>query len=329
MAPQSYYLNRWKVHVADFNSFADDINDIVGIGANDSGYGQNHLVVAKAQEKVTTSLWDDLLTSMLYAGRHQGTTLNSPTSTSHTSWPLQHDTEQIIPTITTDIANIVGNKLNSDVAYTTVTANLISSSETYVDPTGSPGTPIWTSANQIYYEGKVSFSDADNRRHFFNSGGEIRFDATLTGVDVAHAQSVDWQTMLSAIATVKLSHSLTESSASVGTPGNGFNNLTTTHQLIYTKGGTGDYAGNQLNIFAKLSGTADIDVKLAFDDVHPSDTGTWTNDPTIPDGVNTGTWTGTDYVAGTLTVTLDELIASDTPNGVHLSSPTYSHISQL
>ena len=331
MAPQSYYLNRWKVHVADFNSFADDINDIVGIGANDSGYGQNHLVVAKAQEKVTTSLWDDLLTSMLYAGRHQGTTLNSPTSTSHTSWPLQHDTEQIIPTITTDIANIVGNKLNSDVAYTTVTANLISSSETYVDPDGSPGTPYWTSANQIYYEGKISFSDADNRRHFFNSGGEIRFDATLTGVDVAHAQSVDWQTMLSAIATVKLSHSLTESSASVGTPGNGFNNLTDIYESTpnYTKGGTGDYAGNQLNIFAKLSGTADIDVKLAFDDVHPSDTGTWTNDPTIPDGVNTGTWTGTDYVAGTLTVTLDELIASDTPDGVHLSSPTYSHISQL
>ncbi|SVD16815.1 uncharacterized protein METZ01_LOCUS369669, partial [marine metagenome] len=71
--PQSYYLNRWKLHVADFNLFADDINDIVGIGANDSGYGQSHLVVAKALDRVTTPLWDELLTSMLYAGRHQGT----------------------------------------------------------------------------------------------------------------------------------------------------------------------------------------------------------------------------------------------------------------
>ena len=321
--PQSYYLNRWKLHVADFNSFADDINDIVGIGASDSGYGQNHLVVAKAQERVTTSLWDELLTSMLYAGRHQGTTLNSPTSTTHASWPPTHELDSIIPTITTDIANIVGNKLNSDVSYMTATANQISSSKEYFDPSGSPGTPIWTSANQVYYEAKVTFTDEDNRRHFFNSGGELRFDATLTGVDAAHAQSVDWQTMLSAIATIKLSHSSTESSASVGTPGYGFNMLTNTYQLVYTKGGTGDYAGNQINIYAKLSGTDSIDIKIAFDDVHPSDTGTWSNPP------YSGNWTGTDYVAGILTVTLDELRAVDSPNGVTLSSPIYTHISEL
>ena len=48
--------------------------------------------------------------------------LYSPTSTSmlvgHTD-----DYSIFIPTITTDIANIVGNKLNSDVAYMTATAN--------------------------------------------------------------------------------------------------------------------------------------------------------------------------------------------------------------
>ena len=325
--PQSYYLNRWKLHVADFNSFADDINDIVGIGASDSGYGQSHLVVAKALEIVTTSLWDELLTSMLYAGRHQGTTLNSPTSTSHASWPSSHQLDSILPTITTDIANIVGNKLNSDVAYMTATPNQISSSKAYVDPAGSPGTPIWTSSSQVFYEARVTFADEDNRRHFFNSGGELRFDATLTGVDASHAQSVDWETMLSAIQTIKLSHSSTESSASLGTPGYGFNMLTTTYRLVYTKGGTGDYAGNQINIYAKLSGSNAIDIKMAFDDVHVSDSGTWT---TIDDGnTYTGNWTGTDYVAGTLTVTLDELRPVDSPNGVTLSSPTYSHISQL
>tara|TARA_B110000438_G_scaffold193853_1_gene185436 strand:- start:748 stop:1734 length:987 start_codon:yes stop_codon:yes gene_type:complete len=327
--PQSYYLNRYKLHVADFNSFADDINDIVGIGAHDSGYGQSHLVVTKANANVTAPLWDELLTSMLYAGRHQGTTLNSPTSTTHASWSPLHDPaypsppDNIITTITTDIANIVGNKLNSDISYMTVSANKISTSETYYDPSGTPSTPIWTSANQVYYEAKVAFADEDNRRHFFNSGGELRFDATLTGVDAAHAQSVDWQTMLGAIQTIKLSHSSTESSASVGTPGYGFNMLTGTYQLVYTKGGTGDYAGNQINIYAKLSGTTSIDIKLSFDDVHPSDTGTWSTPP------YSGNWTGTDYVAGTLTVTLDELRATDTPDGVTLTSPTYSHISQL
>jgi len=322
--PQSYYLNRWKLNVDDYNSFADDINDIVGIGASDSGYGQGHLVVARAYEKVTTSLWDELLTSMLYAGRHQGTTINSPTSTTDASWPLLLEgVLEIIPTITTDIANIVGNKLNSDVLYMTATSNLISSAETYYDPDGSPGTPEWSSTNPVFYEVKVTFTDEDNRRHFFNSGGELRFAATLTGVDAAHAQSVDWQTMLGVIQTIKLSHSSTESSASLGTPGYGFNMLTDTYQLVYTKGGTGDYAGNQINIEAKLSGTTSIDIKIEFDDAHPSDTGTWSNPP------YSGTWTGTDYVAGTLTVQVDELRPVDLPNGVTLSSPIYSHISEL
>jgi len=268
-------------------------------------------------------LWDELLTSMLYAGRHQGTTLNSPTSTTHVSWPPTHELDSIFSTITTDIANIVGNKLNSNVSYMTATANQISSSKAYVDPAGSPGTPIWTSANQVFYEAKITFTDEDNRRHFFNSGGELRFASTLTGVDAAHAQSVDWETMLSAIQTIKLSHSSTESSASLGTPGYGFNMLTGTYQLVYTKGGTGDYAGNQINIYAKLSGSDAIDIKIAFDDVHVSDNGTWSTPP------YSGNWTGTDYVAGTLTVTLDELRPVDSPDGVTLSSPTYSHISQL
>ena len=128
--PQSYYLGG-KIRAADFNLFANDINDIVGVGANDSGYGQGHLVVTNAVVggSVTASLWDELLTSMLYAGRHQGTTLNSPTNTTHVSWPPTYELDSIIPTITTDIANIVGNKLNSDVLYMTATPNQISSSK--------------------------------------------------------------------------------------------------------------------------------------------------------------------------------------------------------
>ena len=271
--PQSYYLTKNHqnnaILVANFNSFVGDINNIVGIGVGNSGYGQNHLVVAEANEQVTTPLWDELLTAMLYAGKHQGTNLYSPTSTTDASWPTD-DILSIIPTITTDIANIVGNKLNSDVSYMTVTPNVRSSNNTYVDPAGNPGTPYWTSANQIYYEAKVQFTDPDARRHFFNTGGEVRFDSTLTGIDVSHNQSVDWKTMLTDISVVKLKHSITEASTGVGTEGVGFSSLTTAYQVIYTKGGTGDYSGNQLNIHAKLSGTADIDIKIAFDDKHVS-----------------------------------------------------------
>ena len=271
--PQSYYLTKNhqnnEILVASFNSFVGDINNIVGIGVDSAGYGQGHLVVATASEQVTTPGWDALLTAMKFAGRHQGTILYSPTSTSDASWPTE-DILSIIPTITTDIANIVGNRLNSDVAYMTATPNVKSSNNTYVDPAGSPGTPFWTSANQIYYEAKVQFADANARRHFFNAGGEVRFDSVLSSIDASHSQSADWKTMLSDISVVKLRHSITEASTGVGTEGVGFSSLTPTYQVIYTKGGTGDYSGNQLNIHAKLSGTADIDIKIAFDDKHVS-----------------------------------------------------------
>ena len=320
--PQSYYLGG-KVRAADFNLFANDINNIVGIGATDSGYGQGHLVVTNAVVggSVTASLWDELLTSMKFAAQHQGTTISVPTSTSHASWPTASNIITILPTLTADIATIVGNKLNSSLSYMTVEANQTSDSNTFIDP--SLGTPTWTSASQVFYEANVAFTNTDARRHFFNSGGEIRFDAVLIPTDGTHAQSVDWQTLLNDIATVKLSHTTTESSASVGSPGVGFNNLTTSYTLVYTKGGTGNYSGNQLNIYAKLNGTSSIDVKMAFDEIYPAATGTWSNPP------DSGPWTGTDYVAGVLTVTLDELRPSDTPDGVNLPSPTYSTISSL
>lgn len=313
MAPQSYFIGG-KIRAADFNIFAGDINDVVGTGTGDSGYGQGHLVVtqAVAGQSITAALWDELLTSIKFAAQHQGTSISVPTSTGDASWPTAGNVITILPTLETDISNIVANKLNSDISYMAVNSNMISSTETYVAP-GS-GTPNWTGVDQVYYEAKIAFGSADARRHFFNTGGEIRLDATLTGVGT-DAQSLDWQSMLSAIGTVKLGHSSTESANSVGTPGNGFNNLTTSSQVVYTKGGTGDYSGNQLNIYAKLSGTADIEIKASFDDAHIADSGSG--------------WTGTDYVAGTLTVTLDEFIASDSPDGVELSSPTYTHISEL
>ena len=271
--PQSYYLTKNHqnnaILVANFNSFVGDINNIVGIGVGNSGYGQNHLVVAEANEQVTTPLWDELLTAMLYAGKHQGTNLYSPTSTTDASWPSD-DILSIIPTITTDIANIVGNKLNSDVAYMTVNANQKSTNKTYYDPSGTPGTPYWTSNEQIYYETRVLFIDADARRHFFNTGGEIRIDTILSSIDVSHAQSLDWKTLLDSIGVIKIRHSITEASTGVGFEGPGFSSLNTNYQQIYKKGGTGDYSDNQLFVEAKLSNNYDIDIRIWFNELHES-----------------------------------------------------------
>ena len=46
MSPQSYYVGG-KIRAADFNEFIGNINNIVGIGTGDSGYGQDSLVIAE------------------------------------------------------------------------------------------------------------------------------------------------------------------------------------------------------------------------------------------------------------------------------------------
>ena len=41
-----------------------------------------------------------------------------------------------------------------------------------------------------------AFGSEDSRRHFFNSGGQIRIDTSLTGHDSSHNQSVQWNQLL-------------------------------------------------------------------------------------------------------------------------------------
>lgn len=324
MAPQSYYLGG-KIRASDFNGFANDINEIVGLGAGDSGYGQSQLLVTlvTAGSKVRAANWDELLTSIKFAALHQATTISIPTVTTDPDFPAPNRIIEIIPALVADIASVRANKLNYDISLMTLETNKISSSKTFVDP-ATAGNHWDNSNNPQNYEFKTTFADTDAMRNFFNTGGEIRLSTELTGYDVSHAQSDSWADLLTAIAMVKLSNNYTESSASVGTPGVGFTGLTATYALVYTKGGTGDYVQNQLNVYARTNGSA-VDIKIEYNDGHVSDTGTWTND-------GGGSWTGTDYTEGTLTVTIDQQRADDNDpsgNGVVTPTPTYSHISEL
>jgi hypothetical protein len=309
MSPQSYYIGG-KILASDFNVFIGNINDIVGIGTGDSGYGQDYLVMEELSQtqKIRASHWNALLNAIHVVAEHQGSTISVPASTNDTLFPAANKVIQIIPTLTADIATVVANKLNYNLSQMSIETNKISSSKTYVSP--SSGIPNWVGT--VYYEFSTNFNNDNHRRHFFNTGGEIRIvcDLAPSGVD---QQSLDWESLLNSIATIKLNVNNTVSSASVGTPGVGFNSLTNTYQKVYTKGGMGSYySSNQLNIYAKLNANHGVTVKVSFDDVYTPDSGTG--------------WVGSDYVAGVLTVQVDQQRAD---GAVVIPSPTYSHISEL
>jgi len=315
--PQSYYLGG-KIRASDYNGFADDINEIVGIGAGDSGYGQNQLVIphVSAGTKINASHMQLLLTALKFAGQHQGTSINSPEDTNDPGFPTAGQIVKLLPNLELDITNVRANKLNFDIAYMTAESNKISSSKTF-DPPGAGAIYTWNA--NVNYEVSVIFPDEDARRHFFNTGGELRLDTSLTNVDASHKQSVDWSTMFSNIGIVKLTHNLTEATGGVGTPSGGFTSLTSTYDIIYEKSGgdgsTGYYTNNKFEISARLNGSNAIDFKLDFIDAYA-----------------TSQYNLTDYVAGDLKVQLDLLRADDqdaSGNGVVIPSPTFSHISQL
>lgn len=323
MAPQSYYLGG-KIRATDFNGFANDINEIVGIGAGDSGYGQNQLVIPTVASgtKINASHMQLLLTALKFAGQHQGTTILSPDDSSDPGYPQSGNLIELIPNIETDIPNVRSNKLNFDLAMMTVNQNVISSTKTYV-PSGQAG-DVWDS--NVTYEVSVIFTDSDARRHFFNTGGELRLDTTFVA-SYTDKQSLDWQALFSAVGMVKISHNITEVTGGTGTPGGGFTSLTTTYQKLYEKAGGGLYAGyyanNKYEIYARLNGNNAIDLRLDFLDTHVADTG---------NSYPSGPWTGQDYVAGTLTAQIDVQRADDqdiSGNGVVIPSPTFSHISEL
>ena len=326
MAPQSYYIGG-KIRASDFNNFADDINEIVGLGAGDSGYGQDQLMVSyvAAGARIRVANWNELLTSLKFAAQHQGTAISSPTSTNDSDFPKIREVIKIIPGLLNDISNVRANKLNYDISKMSIDVNKISSSKTFVNPASAGADDFTWDATQTY-EFKVTFADSDARRNFFNAGGEIRISCDLSNYDTSHPQSESWAILLANIATVKIGHNTTESTAGEigGGTRKGFKDFTDTYPTdsIYKKTGTqGYYSGNQINIYGKLSGTDAITFKIEFYDAYPDN-----------DSNTTNTWQGPDYVDGTLSVTVDQQRADDNdPSnlGVVSPSPTYSHISEL
>jgi len=170
--------------------------------------------------------------------------------------------------------------------------------------------------------GTVVASGSDHRRHFFNTGGEIR----ISGVNASTSQvkGSDWAVMLQNMGAVVLGKNKTtvtgtgrarDGLTDVNLDGNvdsslGAFQLTTSYQLIFQRNGGGqdiDYAENTITMFARRSidgSTIIILVELTDNDV----------------GDQTGTGPPVDEpVDGILTIGLDlrratgGFIAVDTP----------------
>jgi len=132
-------------------------------------------------------------------------------------------------------------------------------------------TASWGGAAQIqavYHVFEVEFDDADHRNCFFNTGGEVRFDASLAST--SGSKGTDWASLLSAMGTVKLNKWRTTADSGTPASNSGYEDLTTSYATLFTKTGSGVYADNDYNIEARLNGN-NIRFRITFND---GDTGT-------------------------------------------------------
>tara|TARA_B100000965_G_C19593576_1_gene759065 strand:- start:921 stop:1859 length:939 start_codon:yes stop_codon:yes gene_type:complete len=295
------------ITASDYNTFATNINTIIGTGSADSGYGISEIAAVSAGNTITAAQWNSLLSGLQKGANHQGTTLTNASNTVSAGG-------NILPlsNLEADITLITNNKLTADASNMATDSGVTSSR-----------TASWTGTVQHILT--VTFASANAARHFFNSGGEIRFAGSRAGGSSTD-QNTDWTNLLSNAGTVKFAEGATTYTGSGGTAASvGFDDLTTSNQQIFTATGQGNYSANDWTIEAKANaayGSATVlTFTVYFKDDHAAQTGTYTGGG-LGTAPNEGTaWTGADAVDGTLTSTITTLRA-DNASYVQVANPS-------
>lgn len=294
------------ITAATFNTLQSRLANVLGNGFADSGYGQAlSSATVPATTVITAAQMDNLRTDINKANVHQTGSLSTLGDISSKSIigadAIGADTNKGFNDYLNAVGDIEANKFLCDDTQASVEAAISSSRTT-----------AWNGT--ITHSFTVSFSSGDARRHFFNSGGQIRFQAQLSGG--SGSKDTNWATMLTNMGTVSFAYNSTTATGS-GTPSAiGNFQLTTTYQVVFEKNGTSVYAENAYIIKAKEVSANQIQFAVEFQD---NDLGEGLNPPGyVPIDEN---------VTGTITSTITQRRASG--SYVSVTSPSYTNTATL
>ena len=288
------------VLATDYNAIRTTVDNVLGTGSGDSGYGQSLTSSSKTSSDII--LDDDI--NQLYADIQVAHTHQQGSATS------------LIAQVTT--ADLIeannGVSFKGWIQYQTA-ANLISTNRLTANAASMTATAAKTtetlaagwngSHNQIV---TVTFASAEARRFFFNSGGEIRISASVaTG---GNTKSADWRTMCSSVGTIKISKSSITKTGASGTIYGSYNESTipASTTKIVDRYGSGNYAENFWRVDAANTSATVLTITQTFNDADTGDqTGTG---PAVDENVDRA-----------LTVNVGELRAT---TSLTIASPTFT-----
>ena len=266
-----------------YNTLRNNVNLVLGnsIAASPNyGYGQsfstNSVTGSRAAndlanaDKVSAQDYEDLYIDLIRTRSHQiGASvaidefvIGDYETNTETADKIE---ESYILGLESLAANIISDRFTADPANLTINSIPSASSSRLATNTWS------TRISHIF---RIMFNTEQERRHFFNTGGEIRVSASVdyTG---SQAKTVDWQTILNAMGSTSFKAEQTVNNAGVGSGSNiGNYDLTSSYRLIYSRTGGSVYARNRYNVYAREyatgNSTSAIQFKIDFVDGAPN-----------------------------------------------------------
>jgi len=133
----------------------------------------------------------------------------------------------------------------------------------------------------------VTFDSAQKRRHFFNSGGQVRFSASVAYTG-SQAKTVDWQNEMRDMGVTSFRGADTINNNNEGSGTNiGSVDLSNSYKLCYSKAGGASYVRNDYRILAFNLTNETIRFKVEFNDNRPNDTRWGIDEPVLGDFTST------------------------------------------
>jgi len=303
-----------------YNQIQATVSSVLGVGASDSGYGQTLVSSQVASTQIITAPhMNNLRTDMLSAYVHQtgsGTGFTLPILVSGND-------------LVSDAPSAVGK--NEYESYPALATTLLANRNTFTSQSRltnftlesnkiiSTRTTAWggsTQAQSIFHEVRIQFASANARRHYFNTGSEIRFVASLSNFPGGAGLSKfnNWSGMLTGMGTISFNSFETSNTGSGTAQAIGNFDLTTTYQTIFIKSGSDVYSDNTYIIKAKEADSQTLEFLIEFNDL---DIGIGTDEP----------------VEGLLTSNVQQFRATGTSigsvNKVIVPSPQYQNTRTL
>lgn len=262
----------------EYNNIYNLVNPIAG--QTQTGYGRSMISApviggstAGVSNTVTAQQQSDLFLDLQAAYVHQTGSVNNGIAITEfqPDTPIEFSDVTGLNSISTDVANFNPEFSQDFPSNNFIQDVLLTSAQAAVTSTRS--TPWGTGSNfRINHRVTVSWPSADEKDYFFNSGGQIRFEANLVGgtSGTVDSKDWDWQRILNSMGQIQFGKRFSDNAWRTISTGTGAGSIITNLSSDSTV--TGGFLVNATKIFSQFGGgtpggnTGTVDPTLIYSD---------------------------------------------------------------